>query len=190
MLSQKHGGFGMRLYAQLPENRQGLTEWLSEMQFPARETQDGSVLVQLPFVHPRGRFLLPPVEDAMRFMIECHERGSGYWGMGTANIICGLSGRPLKPRQVPRSPDRCNFDARFIVPHDVVTILANAYAGRVTIRECRAVCEGDHGFIACSTLHHGDHQRAPVRYRQAVAAVMTKAAAYNRHTPFYIANGR
>lgn len=181
----------MRLYAQLPENRQGLTTWLSEIGYQAEEMHDGGVLVMLPLAAQElTRYLLPPVADAFHFVIRCHEYGPRYWGPGTASVVCGPGGFPLRPRRVPRNPFKCAFDARFLVPHDVVTVRVNVRTNSVIIRQCQADREGQHGLIVCRTVYQGDHRQGPPTFHQAVLAARHKAARPAVHAPVFVARGR
>ncbi|MHA1325543.1 MAG: hypothetical protein ACTSRL_22340 [Candidatus Helarchaeota archaeon] len=127
------------------------------------------------------------------------ESGGGYSNTGSAQIICGLKGEPLKPSYIrTRGHRACAEHAKFSIwpGNKFIKVYASQWRGdyKVVISE---ISFSEDDFVITEVvlweadeLHKGDIEEIlPVkldRYMAAVKAAMSKAFCYHCRTPHYI----
>ena len=116
----------MHVVARVKDGDAALVTALEAQGFAAR-TVKGGVIIELAVVNGKDPepFSVPDQVNGGPLLFQCVESG-GHDGNGTAEatIICGLSGKMLRPFWIPRSGRECDVHARFSVPEKVVVITA------------------------------------------------------------------
>lgn len=128
-------------------------------------------------------FVIPGEIAGATLLIEATEHGGGYTNTGGATVVCGLSGKPLRPYYVPRGGHlACGTHGYFSVPGAVVTVVGYRRSDNVTIEEHRIRQVGEIAWIESKQLWSGDIHELPElfsRYQAAAEAANMKANCYH-----------
>ncbi|MDD4937762.1 MAG: hypothetical protein PHX34_01975 [Candidatus Shapirobacteria bacterium] len=123
--------------------------------------------------------------------IEVAEEGGGYTHTGFSTIVCGLSGKKLKPYFMPRYGDlACEKHAFFSVPMSVVLVKGDRAKEEVEITKHSIVCINQTVRVEESLIWKGQFDRLPKRYQQykgAVNAAKDKCSYYHCRVALYVA---
>lgn len=144
------------------------------------ETRTG-VVVDLPQVEGQdGVFQMPSCVNGQPPLIQIAEEGGGLGEIGQATIICGFSGKALRPFFVGREQD--DPHALFSVPGGIVVIelRLSSTGSRVRVQSREVVKDEAERLarIVAKTLYQGSLEAFPeslIRYRPAVDAALAKA---------------
>lgn len=130
-------------------------------------------------IHRVPVYRIPREANKAIFCIDVEEKGGGEIKTGEATIVCGLSGKKLRPYYVRRSPVSANeTHALFSIRASVVTVTAWRPADTVSIDEHRIVRKGICAWIETVNLWQGPCRELPEalgRFEQAVEAAIEKA---------------
>lgn len=160
----------------------------------------GAVLVQLPENESHSWdnpvFDIPSELKDPLLLIEAVEEGGGMSNTGEGVIVCGLSGKKLRPYYIPTGGPLSNaVHAHFSVPEAVVTIeVTEHHTTTAVIRENRIIREGNTARIQVKVLWSGrikqDLKEVPAlfaRFIPAIKAGWDKIQQYHcRHAYYYI----
>ena len=111
----------MKIVAKVSGENIQLVKTLNERGISAKLVKNG-VIVELPKVlgsNPEDlKFSIPQEVKGSQFFIDCYEHGGGMTNTGFGTIVCGLSGKKLKPYYVPKSGNLSNgVHAYFSIPN-------------------------------------------------------------------------
>ena len=155
----------------------------------------GAIVTLTKDIH--GVFEMPEIlkKFSPRLFLRCEERGGGRTASGKAQIICGLSGKPLNPFHVFSNP-RGKFFAEkahaiFSVPESVTMISFYRGSKNLNIRNFSLRMVHTRRYVIHeSKIWSGKIEDFPVelgKYSNAVAAAVAKASCYHCREPHYIA---
>lgn len=154
----------MKIVARMNGEDSALVESLNQQGITAKLVRN-AVIVELPRIDDtaygasKGCKVPAEVNGAMLF-IDCTEYGGGMTNTGSGTVVCGLSGKSLRPYYIPRGGHRAGgTHAYFSVPNAVVTVTGYRRDTGVTIQEHRIVRDGDVARIQSTELWSGE---APV----------------------------
>lgn len=179
----KRGGV-MKIVARINGERQDLVNSLTQRGIKVKLVKRG-VIVELP--EKDGNYELPPEVakeiNGGKLFIDTTEHGGGATNTGSGTVVCGLSGKPLRPYYVPRSGHlACGTHAYFSVPEAIVTVTGYRRDTNITIEEHRIIHEGNTSRIETKTLWSGELEVLPDSFNrfQAVAeAASAKGNCYH-----------
>lgn len=179
----------MKLVARVNREDAQLLETLKYYGIPARLVR-GAVIAELPYA-PKGIdaqiYNIPTYLDDASLFIDIEEEGGGMTNTGVASIVCGMSGKPLKPYFVPRGYSNA-VHAHFSVNGNVVRITANRADDHISIVHFWIKVKGNEAEIQYRELWYGYYQDLPIAFRNyqaAVDAAITKAYCYHcRHVHY------
>jgi hypothetical protein len=172
----------MRVKARINGENQLLVDALSQHGIIAKLVK-GGIIVELPALNDPGVYEVPmEVSDAVLYL-DLTEHGGGRTNTGSGTVVCGLSGKALRPYYVPRRGHlACNAHAYFCVPNAAVTV-TGFRNGKVKIEEHRIVRDGNNMTLIESTkLWYDELRMLPEtfsRFRAAAQAAITKAKCYH-----------
>ncbi|MDD3487516.1 MAG: hypothetical protein PHF35_04050 [Candidatus Moranbacteria bacterium] len=184
----------MKIVAKVSGEKPELVKVLGQHEIKAKLVK-GGVVVELP---ERDRenwndpqtFDVPAEVNGATLFIDVAEEGGGMTNTGSGTVVCGLSGKALRPYYVPKG--YCNADhAYFSVPGSVITITGYRRDDNVTIREHKIVREGNMARIDTEVLWEGELEFLPNlygRYREAAEAAHRKGNCYHCRCVHYAAN--
>jgi hypothetical protein len=170
----------MRVKARINGKNQLLVDALSQDGIIAKPVK-GGIIVELPALNDPDVYEVPvEVSDAVLYL-DLTEHGGSRINAGSGTVVCGLSGKPLRPYYVPRRGHlACNAHAYFCVPNAAtVTGYRN---GKVKIEEHRIVRDGNMALIESTKLWYGEWMMLPEtfsRFRAVVQAAIIKAKCYH-----------
>lgn len=162
---------------------------------PRAKLVKNAVILEL-VQNTHGIFEVPEIlkNFSHKLLIECEEYGGGATNTGNAQIICGLSGKALRPFYVPQRGHLAGgTHALFSVPESVVTISFSHHRGDgyVNIRNFSLRKVGECRFVVDEfEVWTGRPEDLPLKFRQyssAVDATVHKANCYHCREPHYIA---
>lgn len=163
----------------------GLVESLKQRGISAKLVR-GAIIVELP-EKPKEKWDEPtvyeiPVEvlDAT-FCIDLSENGGGMTNTGSGTIVCGLSGKALRPYYTPKGYSNSDH-AYFSVPSAVVTITGYRKDENIKIIEHRIVLKDNSARIDSRKLWSGEVEALPnlfSRFQAAAEAAAKKGNCYH-----------
>jgi hypothetical protein len=165
----------MKITARINREDQKLVQTLNERGIKARLVKNG-VIVELPAIREPadgfdGEYQIPKEVDGVMLFIDISEHGGGMTKTGSAIIVCGLTGKALRPYYVPQHGTLVlGIHAHFAVSTAVVTITGYRNEDNVTIREHRIVHERKIARIKTTELWHGRWQELPQSFSKFYAA--------------------
>lgn len=180
----------MKVIAKIPgENKEILDKFL-KMGENARLVK-GCVLIELKNSdEDKNLFMLPKDVGNMLLLIDLCETGGQRGNKGEAQIVCGLSGKTLKPYFVPKKFMKGNEEhAKFSVPTAVITV--NAIKDETIIISKYTISKGDTVVrLQKDILWEGMFDSNPPdtlqNYLGPVEAARQKATCPNCREPHYI----
>lgn len=123
-------------------------------------------------------------------LIEATEHGGGMTNTGSATVVCGSSGKKLRPYYVPKGHSNSTH-AYFSVPGSIITVTGYRKDDNVTIMEHKIEIKGAYGEFAeikTSDVWSGEVGVLPnlySRYQDAAEAAHGKANCYHcRHVHY------
>lgn len=184
----------MKIKAKINGENQPLVDALTKRGITAKLVK-GGVIIELPLIPLRKNKswsdpdtyyeILPEVKEvnSAMLLIEITESGGGMTNTGSGRVVCGLSGKALRPYYVPRSGHlACGTHAYFSVPNAVVTITGYRRSNEVMIEEHRIVRDGNVAWIESKELWSGDLEVLPEffnRFQAAAKAAKAKGNCYH-----------
>ncbi|MCL5006929.1 MAG: hypothetical protein M1153_02190 [Patescibacteria group bacterium] len=137
----------MRITARIPGGNGRLLQYLQAFRISGQVVQNFIVvdLQELPeksgFPSPRA-YYLPPQLSSLKpepeLHIELSEHGGAELHSGSATIVCGVSGKALRPFRIPRSNVMaCGEHAIFSVPWAVMAITATHPGDKIEVLKHR-----------------------------------------------------
>jgi len=172
----------MKIVAKIDREDRDLAERMRGKGLEARVIR-GRTLIEL---NKTGNVYDIPVEVKSQnptLMIDCSECGGGMTNTGNSTIVCGLSGKKLRPYYVPRGGHLANGNhAYFAVPSMVVTISGYRQDYVVTIEEHAIIVNGSRAHIKSSIIWSDEVDNLPNyldRYREAAYAAYEKSNCYH-----------
>ncbi len=144
----------------------------------------GATIVELPTSKEKPEWFEVPAEVAAAeptLLIDCEEHGGGMTNTGSGNVVCGLSGKALRPYYVPKGYSNSTH-AHFSVPNAVVTITGYRSDDNVTIKDHRIVREDNLVRIQTTELWGGELEALPEtfsRFQAAAEASYQKGNCYH-----------
>lgn len=178
----------MKIVAKVKKESLELVDSLNKRGINAKLARNG-VVIELPNDEVSGKYEIPAeAQDAILF-IDCTESGGGYTNTGSATVVCGLSGKALRPYLVSRSGHRaCDTHAYFSVPCSVITVTGYRKQSNIEIVSHTIIRDGNIARIESKSIWSGDFRELPKifeRYEQAVFAANKKADCYHcRHVHY------
>jgi hypothetical protein len=150
----------------------------------------GAVVVDLPKSDgDRGYYDIPPGLGGSTFLIDVAEEGGAFTKTGHARVVCGVSGKPLRPYYMPRNGHLANGQhAFFSVPEQVITVSANKENIKITRHVLSEV--GDRVGMESEEIWSGRQEELPEtfgKYAAAVEAAAKKASCYHCRHAHYVA---
>ena len=177
----------MKIIARVNGENAAFVERLNHQNISAKMIKNG-VIVELPY--DKGKYLIPPLND-YRLFIDVQEQGGGLTNTGSATIVCGLTGKPLKPYYCPRRGHlACGIHAYFSVPEAVVTITGYRRDDNVTFSKHIIIVNGNLATLKTETLWSGRIESLPnlfSKYKNAAKAAQEKANCYHCRCVHYSA---
>lgn len=177
----------MKITARVNGENQQLVNDLTQRGIVAKLVK-GGVIIELPkrengsYKDP-GTFDIPEEVGDAQLSIGVSESGGGMTNTGSGNVVCGLSGKPLRPYYVPKGGHLANeTHAYFSVPNAVVTVTGYRRDDEVVIEEFRIVRDGNVAKIESKTIWSGDLDDLPKsfsHYADAAKAAHRKANCYH-----------
>ena len=153
----------------------------------------GGVIVELPARKKSWSdpdiYEIPTEVNSSTLFIDATENGGGMTNTGSGTIVCGLSGKALRPYYVSRGGHlACGTHAHFSVPNAAVTVTGYRCDDEVTIEEHKICRDGNIARIESKLLWSGNVKMLPEslsRFRAAAEAAREKGNCYHcRHTHF------
>ena len=170
----------MKIVVRVPREDQTLVEILRSRGINAKLVKKG-IIVELS--KDSENCLLIPSElpqDAV-FMIDAAEEGGAMTNTGSGTIVCGSSGKALKPYFVPKG--YCNGEhAYFAVPEKVCTITGFRRDNNIIIHEHSIIKQDGNARIEVKELWSGRLDGLPetfMRFEQAAKAANQKGNCYH-----------
>jgi len=185
----------IEITAKIKGEKTSLFELLKHKGLSARMVK-GGIVVELPVSY--GEFKTYTIPDDLKghefgLFIDVAEEGGGKSNTGDATIVCGLSGKALKPYYVPGGGHlSCGIHAYFAVPEAVVTVNADRHHDDVRIsinrHEIQRTANNGIAYIRSKKLWSGQPDELPnafMRYEDAVNAAVAKSGCYHcRHAHY------
>ncbi len=158
----------------------------------------GGIIVDLPhrdaFTDQPDYYIVPMLIDGAKLFLEVTEYGGGMTNTGQGTIICGLSGKALRPYYIPNGGDLSNkTHAYFSVLEAVVTITSYRQDSTIAIEEHRIVREGGIARIETKRLwdgHLGELPNTLGRYQAAATAAEAKSNCYHCRHAHYVVDSK
>jgi len=177
----------MKVTARINGENQSFVDTLTQRGITAKLVK-GGVIVELPARKKKSwsdpdTYEVPAEVNDAKLFIEVTEHGGGMTNTGSGTVVCGLSGKPLRPYYVPRGGHlACGTHAYFSVPNAVVTVTGYRRDDNVTIEEHRIVRDGNVVWIESKKLWSGELEVLPEsfsRFRAAAEAASAKGNCYH-----------
>ena len=185
----------MKIIAKIKGENLELVQTLKQQGIAAKLVR-GGVIVELPkrekktWGEPDSFDIPEGVSDAI-LLIDCCEKGGGMTSTGSGTVICGLSGKPLKPYYVPRRGHlACGEHAYFSVPNAVITVTGYRRDSNITITKYEIKKDGQTAILEISEIWKGEIEFLPELYdcyKEAATAARQKANCYHCRSPHFIA---
>lgn len=182
----------MKIVARVKGEDQALVAYLAGRNIEARLVRNG-VIIDLPYAHQKG-FEVPDELCDATLLINVAEEGGAMTKTGSATVVCGLSGKALRPYRVPHGGHLANGEhAFFSVPDAVITVMGYRSSGKVVIEEHRIVRDGRFAHIKTKMMwsgHIGDLPEMYDRFAVAALAANVKTNCYHCRHCHYIAEAK
>ena len=161
----------MKITARINGENQSLVDTLTQRGIIAKLVK-GGVIVELPVKKENSDIYEVPMEvNSATLFLDVTEDGGGMTNTGSGTVVCGLSGKALRPYYVPRGGNlACGTHAYFSVPNAVVTVTGYRRDDNVTITEHRIVRNGNIARIESKKLWSGELEVLPELFDQFQAA--------------------
>ena len=171
----------MKIQGKITERDEELAQTLRHSASSVKLVKNGIVID--PWETDDGIFIIPESTKQIHLFLNLSEFGGGMTKTGSATVVCGVSGKPLKPYKIFRHGDlACNTHALFSVPEKAITIRAEKNR-QIVIREHKIVITAPRrACIHSETLWTGNFLELPnrlSRYQNAVDAAREKAYCYH-----------
>jgi hypothetical protein len=154
--------FSMKITARINEEKQDIVDILTQHGITAKLVR-GGVIVELPvrkkesWNEPDVYEVPTEVNSSAILLIDVAEEGGGMTNTGSGTVVCGLSGKALRPYYMPRGGHlACGTHAYFSVPNAVVTVTGYRRDNNITIDEHRIIREGNIARIHSKKLWSGE----------------------------------
>ncbi|TSC56395.1 MAG: hypothetical protein G01um101418_389 [Parcubacteria group bacterium Gr01-1014_18] len=171
----------MKLVARIQGENQNTVATLTARQITAKLVK-GAIIVDLA-KNELGGYGIPTECANATLSIDVEESGGGMTNTGSGTIVCGLSGKALKPYYMPRGGHRaCGTHAHFSVPNAVVTITAGKKSGILTINKYTIRKEMYIARIESEKIWSGQIEELPnifAHYKEAAEAADRKSQCYH-----------
>lgn len=149
----------MKITARINHEDQKLLQALLMRGVNAKMVRKG-IIVELPASAPFTYWVLKEVGKAKLF-IDVTEQGGGMTHTGDAVVVCGMSGKALRPYFIPRGGHlACGEHAFFAVPNTCVTVTGYRRDATIVIAEHRVVREDQIARITSKQLWVGEANEA------------------------------
>jgi len=178
----------MKITARINGENQSLVDTLTQRGITAKLVK-GGVIVELPARKKESwndpdTYEVPAEVNGATLFLDVAEEGGGMTSTGSGTVVCGLSGKALRPYYVPRGGHlACGTHAYFSVPNAVVTVTGYRHDDNVTIEESRIVRDGGNvARIESKKLWSGELEELPEtfsRFRAAAVAAREKSNCYH-----------
>ncbi|MBN1325962.1 hypothetical protein JW977_03195 [Candidatus Falkowbacteria bacterium] len=177
----------MKITARINGENQSLVDTLTQRGITAKLVK-GGVIVELPTRKKESwndpdTYEVPVEVNGATLFLDVAEEGGGMTNTGSGTVVCGLSGKALRPYYVPRGGHlACGTHAYFSVPNAVVTVTGYRRDENVTIEEHRIVRDGNVARIKSKKLWCGELEVLPEsfnRFQAAAEAASTKGNCYH-----------
>jgi len=182
----------MKITARVNGENEKMVEALKQRGIVAKLVR-GGVIVDLPLQgHDSYTYLIPQEvgDDAMLF-INLAEKGGAATNSGSGTIVCGLSGKALKPYYIPRGGHlACETHAYFCAPQAVVTVTGYRRDDTVIIEEFKIFRDRNIARIDSKKLWEGQLEELPKtfsRFQAAAEAADEKGNCYHCRHVHYVA---
>lgn len=140
-----------------------------------------------------GSYLIPEIidEDTYSLLIDTSEHGGLSDTDNTAQVVCGLSGKPLKAYFIPsKNVVECGVHANFSVPNNCVTIEAKGNDIVITEGRIEHDIEARNANLIKTELYNGHVELIPadlIRFKLAAEVAVDKSNCRNcTHVHYYI----
>jgi len=136
----------------------------------------GGVIVELPALREPadgydGEYRIPKQAAGFMLFIDIVESGGGRTNSGSGIVVCGVSGKPLRPYYIHQHGKLANgIHARFAVSTAVVTITGYRHESRITIRKHEIIREGEIARIKTIMIWEDDLNLLPGKFSNFLAA--------------------
>lgn len=177
----------MKIVARINGENTSLVDTLTQRGVTAKLVR-GAIIVELParkkesWGDPDSYEVPAEANDATLFL-DATEHGGGMTNTGSGTVVCGMSGKPLRPYYTPRGGHlACGTHAYFSVPNAVVTVTGYRHDTNVTIEEHRIVRDGNVARIESKKIWSGELGVLPEsfsRFQAAAEAAKTKGNCYH-----------
>jgi hypothetical protein len=155
----------------------------------------GRTAIVLPYNAKRKGYIMPEKLEKMdcQMLLHAAESGGGMTNTGYSTIICGLSGKALRPYVVHTHGHLSNgTHAEFWILSSYIKICASKKEQDLDIVKMTAEYDEQERVIRVSEtqIWHGFENELPKRYNRyadAVSAAVDKADCYHCREPHYIA---
>lgn len=131
----------MKLVARINGESQQVVESLKPVCASVKLVRGGIIAELKELRNGSGQFCgyqLPEQLNGAKLFIDCSEHGGGMTNTGSGTVVCGMSGKALRPYYCPRGGHlACGVHAYFSVPETVVTVTGYRRDTKVTIEEHR-----------------------------------------------------
>ena len=127
----------------------------------------GGIIVELPALREPadgydGEYKIPEEVAGVMLFVDIVESGGGRTSSGSGIVVCGVSGKPLRPYYTHQHGNLSNgIHARFAVSTAVVTITGYRNESRITIRKHEIIREGRTARIKTTLLWEDDLDLLP-----------------------------
>lgn len=146
-----------------------------------------------PFQDDDGTYIIPSLinEDKYALLIDTTEHGGLSDTDNSAQVVCGLSGKPLKAYFIPcKNVVPCGVHANFGIPNDCIIIQANG--NNIVIIECKVECNDEQNTAKLIEieLYNGPIDLIPeslIRFKLAAEVAVDKSNCKDcTHVHYYI----
>lgn len=177
----------MKITARISGENQSMVDALTQRGITAKLVK-GGVIVELPARKKESwndpdTYEVPTEVNCATLFIDVTENGGGMTNTGSGTVVCGLSGKALRPYYVPRGGHLANgTHAHFSVPNACVTVTGYRHENVVTIEEHKIKRGGNIALIETKELWRGDIESLPNlfgRFHVAAKAAVEKGNCYH-----------
>ncbi len=171
----------MKIVARINGENMAMAEILKQRGVNAKLVRGGVIVELLASKDSSFKFEIPDEVATATLFIDCSEHGGGMTNTGSGTVVCGLSGKALRPYYVPKGYSNAEH-AFFSVPNAVVTIKGRRRDNNITIKEGRIAREGNLAWIEEKELWSGELETLPdifVRFQAAAEAAYQKGNCYH-----------
>lgn len=182
----------MKVTARINGENLKLVEKLNQRGITAKLVK-GGVIVELPAIDKNSwnpeTYEIPSEVNGGMLFLDLVEEGGGMTHTGSSTVVCGLSGKALRPYYVPRGGHlSCGTHAFFSVPNAVITVEADRQDDNVVIKEHRIVCDDNVARIKGKKIWTGALNELPKifsHFQKAAEAAIQKANCYHCREPHF-----